>query len=35
MRIGTNVLSINARLALYENEKRMNVAMERLSTGKG
>ncbi|MDK7438958.1 flagellin [Bacillus paranthracis] len=34
MRIGTNVLSINARLALYENEKRMNVAMERLSTGK-
>ncbi|AIY73129.1 TPA: flagellin [Bacillus tropicus] len=34
MRIGTNVLSINARLALYENEKHMNVAMERLSTGK-
>lgn len=30
MRIGTNVLSINARQSLYENEKRMNVAMERL-----
>lgn len=34
MRIGTNVLSINARQSLYENEKRMNVAMEHLATGK-
>ncbi|QEL84439.1 flagellin N-terminal helical domain-containing protein [Bacillus mycoides] len=34
MRIGTNVLSMNARQSLYENEKRMNVAMERLATGK-
>ncbi|MGQ0416778.1 flagellin, partial [Bacillus sp. HC-TM] len=28
MRIGTNVLSMNARQSLYENEKHMNVAME-------
>lgn len=34
MRIGTNVLSMNARQSLYENEKRMNVAMEHLATGK-
>ncbi|PFL45680.1 flagellin N-terminal helical domain-containing protein, partial [Bacillus anthracis] len=34
MRIGTNVLSMNARQSLYENERRMNVAMERLATGK-
>lgn len=34
MRIGTNVLSMNARQSLYENEKRMNVAMEHLTTGK-
>ncbi|EJV78759.1 TPA: flagellin [Bacillus thuringiensis] len=34
MRIGTNVLSMNARQSLYENEKRMNVTMEHLSTGK-
>ncbi|KAB2377736.1 flagellin [Bacillus thuringiensis] len=34
MRIGTNVLSINARQSLYENEKHMNVAMEHLATGK-
>ena len=34
MRIGTNVLSLNARQSLYENEKRMNVAMEHLATGK-
>ncbi|KAA0748676.1 flagellin [Bacillus sp. AY3-1] len=34
MRIGTNVLSVNARQSLYENEKRMNVAMEHLATGK-
>ena len=34
MRIGTNVLSMNARQSLYENEKRMNVAMENLATGK-
>ncbi|MCW9130207.1 flagellin [Bacillus paramycoides] len=34
MRIGTNVLSMNARQSLYGNEKRMNVAMEHLSTGK-
>ena len=27
MRIGTNVLSMNARQSLYENEKRMNVAL--------
>lgn len=33
-RIGTNVLSMNARQSLYENEKRMNVAMEHLATGK-
>jgi flagellin len=34
MRIGTNVLSMNARQSLYENEKHMNVAMEHLATGK-
>ncbi|MED2877617.1 flagellin [Bacillus thuringiensis] len=34
MRIGTYVLSMNARQSLYENEKRMNVAMEHLATGK-
>lgn len=34
MRIGTNVLRMNARQSLYENEKRMNVAMEHLATGK-
>ncbi|MEC1967417.1 flagellin [Bacillus cereus] len=34
MRIGTNVLSMNARQSLYENEKRMNVSMEHLATGK-
>ncbi len=34
MRIGTNVLSMNARQSLYEDEKRMNVAMEHLATGK-
>lgn len=34
MRIGTNVLSMNARQSLYENEKCMNVAMEHLATGK-
>lgn len=34
MRIGTNVLSMNARQSLYENEKRMNVAIEHLVTGK-
>lgn len=34
MRIGTNVLSMSARQSLYENEKRMNVAMEHLATGK-
>ncbi len=34
MRIGTNVLSMNARQSLYENEKRMNIAMEHLATGK-
>ncbi|MFJ8367852.1 flagellin [Bacillus cereus] len=34
MRIGTNVLSMNARPSLYENEKHMNVAMEHLATGK-
>lgn len=34
MRIGKNVLSVNARQSLYENEKRMNVAMEHLATGK-
>ncbi|MEC2708209.1 flagellin [Bacillus thuringiensis] len=34
MRIGTNVLSMNARQSLYENERRMNVAMEHLATGK-
>ena len=34
MRIGTNVLNMNARQSLYENEKRMNVAMEHLATGK-
>ncbi|PGC69985.1 flagellin [Bacillus toyonensis] len=34
MHIGTNVLSINARQSLYENEKRMNVTMEHLATGK-
>ncbi len=34
MRIGTNVLSMNARQSLYENEKRMNVAMEHLATDK-
>ncbi len=34
MRIGTDVLSLNARQSLYENEKRMNVAMEHLATGK-
>lgn len=34
MRIGTNVLSMNARQSLYENEKRMYVAMEHLATGK-
>lgn len=34
MHIGTNVLSMNARRSLYENEKRMNVAMENLATGK-
>lgn len=27
MRIGTNVLSMNARQSLYENEKRMNVSL--------
>lgn len=30
----TNVLSMNARQLLYENEKSMNVAMEHLATGK-
>lgn len=34
MRIDTNVLSMNARQSLYENAKRMNVAMEHLATGK-
>ncbi|MCU7662973.1 flagellin N-terminal helical domain-containing protein [Bacillus thuringiensis] len=34
MRIGTNVLSMNARQSLYENEKHMNVTMEHLATGK-
>ncbi|NWK70444.1 flagellin [Bacillus paramycoides] len=34
MRIGTNVLSMNARQSLYENEKHMNVTMEYLATGK-
>lgn len=34
MRIGTNVLSMNARQPLYENEKRMNVAIEHLETGR-
>lgn len=34
MRISTNVLSMNARQSLYENEKRMNVAMKHLATGK-
>lgn len=34
MRIGTYVLSMNARQSLYANEKRMNVAMEYLATGK-
>lgn len=34
MRIGTNVLSMNARQSLYENEKCMNVSMEHLATGK-
>ncbi|SFK59256.1 hypothetical protein SAMN04488573_101770 [Bacillus sp. 5mfcol3.1] len=34
MRIGTNVLSMNARQSLYENEKRMNVTIEHLATGK-
>ena len=34
MRIGTNVLIMNARQSLYENEKHMNVAMEHLVTGK-
>lgn len=34
MRIGTNVLSMNARQSLYEKEKRMNIAMEHLATGK-
>lgn len=34
MRIGTNVLSINARQSLYENEKRMHVEMEHFATGK-
>ncbi|MGG0203982.1 flagellin [Bacillus mycoides] len=33
MRIGTNVLSMNARQSLYENERLMNVAMEHLSSG--
>lgn len=31
MRIGTNVLSMNARQSLYENEKRMNVALSMVS----
>ncbi|WP_265938662.1 flagellin N-terminal helical domain-containing protein [Bacillus thuringiensis] len=34
MRIGANILSMNARQSLYENEKRMNVAMQHLATGK-
>ncbi|HDR8432553.1 TPA: flagellin [Bacillus cereus] len=34
MRIGTNILSMNARHSLYENERRMNIAIERLTTGK-
>ncbi|HDV8359677.1 TPA: flagellin [Bacillus cereus] len=34
MRIGTNVLSMNVRQSLYENEKRMNVATEHFATGK-
>ncbi|MEB8803204.1 MULTISPECIES: flagellin N-terminal helical domain-containing protein [Bacillus cereus group] len=34
MRIGTNILSMNARHSLYENERRMNIAIERLATGK-
>lgn len=34
MRIGTKVLSMNARQSLYENEKRMDVAIEHLTTGK-
>ena len=34
MRIGTNVLSMNDSQSLYENEKRMNVSMEHLATGK-
>lgn len=34
MCIDTNVLSVNARQSLYENEKCMNVSMEDLATGK-
>ncbi|KZD29852.1 flagellin [Bacillus cereus] len=34
MRIGTNFLSMNARQSFYENEKRMNIAMEHFVTGK-
>lgn len=34
MRISTNISSMNARQSFYENEKRMNVAMEHLATGK-
>ncbi|EJS09722.1 Flagellin protein FlaA [Bacillus mycoides] len=34
MRISTNVLSMNAKLALYKNEQSINVGMERLATGK-
>ncbi|HDX9693496.1 flagellin [Bacillus thuringiensis] len=34
MRIGANILSMNARQSLYENEKHMNVAMEHLASGK-
>ena len=34
MQIGTNIMSMHARQSLYENENRMNLAMEHVATGK-